>query len=272
VVRGGVGEGRGFLLANLSVGLLTDPKVLKLARVVPDEGERACTILVYLQTVLQSWQDGRRLSVAEAEGVWEPTRARCEALRTVGLIDDEERVPESAWEKYYGPALERSEKRSKAGRKGGLASARTRAQGSGDAPDKPKRRSGDAPSRSRRRSTKGEAAPNLTPADHPSPKGEAGGGRVGQRVEIAPTRPAVHMERLAEADTHDLEVMLHQLPEADGRRRALRAELAGRRDAGAHRSEGSDLTTVAESVFAELGFRDQAAGKPDLSPVAEADA
>ena len=72
---------RGFLLANIDVNLLADPKMLKLARLVPEEGERACTILVYLQTVLQSWHDGRRLTVEEAEGLWAPTLDRIEADR-----------------------------------------------------------------------------------------------------------------------------------------------------------------------------------------------
>ena len=240
MVRSSVGEGRGFLLANLSVGLLTDPKVLKLARLVPDEGELACTILVYLQTVLQSWQDGRRLSVAEAEGVWEPTVARCGALRTVGLIDDEERVPESAWEKYYGPALERSEKRSKAGRKGGRASARARGQRSGAAPAKPRRGSSDASAKPQQRSTDGVAAPNLT-ADPPSPKGEAGGGRVGQRVVAAPTRPPVSMDRLSEAETRAIEAMLDGLSENDARYRKLKAELERRREATRPPVENADL-------------------------------
>jgi hypothetical protein len=145
---------RGFQLANIDVGLLADPKFLKLLRLVPDDGERACAILIYLQTVLQSWQDGRRLTVAEAEGLWEATPERIKALVAARLIDAEHRILESAWERFYVPALERAEQRREAGRKGGVASGKGR-----------KQRSSDASATQRRPSNAGRASPDLTPAD-----------------------------------------------------------------------------------------------------------
>ncbi len=111
---------KGFLLANMDVGLLTDPKLLRLGKLLPDEGERACAITVYIQTVLQSWHDGQRLTIEEAEGLWEPTPERIAALVAAKLVDAEHRIPEKAWVTYYVPALERSERRRASGRQGGL--------------------------------------------------------------------------------------------------------------------------------------------------------
>jgi DNA modification methylase len=110
---------RGFQLANVDVGILQDPKMVRLTKLVRDDGECAITILVYEQTMFESWRVGERVTAAEAEILWEPTQARVVVLKKVGLLDDEGRVTESAWEKYYGAALARSQQRSEAGRKGG---------------------------------------------------------------------------------------------------------------------------------------------------------
>lgn len=166
---------RGFQLANVDVGVLQDPKVIKLAKHVPDEGERACTILVYLQTMLESWRVGARVTAVEAEILWEPSEERVTALRRVGLLTDDGRVTESAWEKYYGPALERSERRRESGRKGGIASATGRKRGSSTASAGLQHRSSD-----------GEASLDLTPADPPSPRS---GGRAGASISRRPDRP-----------------------------------------------------------------------------------
>jgi hypothetical protein len=87
---------RGFQLANVDVGILQDPKFTKLMKVVPDEGERAYVILVYFQTMLESWRVGDRVTAVEAEILWEPTDERIAALRTVGLLDEDGRVTASA--------------------------------------------------------------------------------------------------------------------------------------------------------------------------------
>lgn len=217
---------RGFQLANVDVGILQDPKMIKLAKYVPDEGERAYTELIYFQTMLESWRVGERVTALEAEILWEPTDGRVAALQKVGLLTDDGRVTESAWATYYGAALERSERRRTAGKKGGLASGRRRKQSSTSA------------SASLQQSSSGASAkPNLTPADPPSPEGEAGGGRAGLRVMDAPARPPVHMNHLDEADTAAIETMLRNLSAGDGRRRQLQAELESRRTADRQRSD-----------------------------------
>jgi hypothetical protein len=230
---------RGFQLANVDVGILQDPKMVKLIKLVPDEGERAATVLVYEQTMLESWRVGERVTATEAEILWEATEARVSVLQRVGLLDDEGRVTESAWEKYYGAALRRIEKRSSAGRMGGLASWSKRKRSSSDASPPPERPSSN-----------GRAAVNLTPADPPSPKGEAGKGRVGQRSN-APTRPPVLMDRLEDAETGSLEVMLRDLPDNDGRRGPIEAELSRRLASGIRAPP--DLREEAEAIFGELG-------------------
>jgi len=232
---------RGFQLANVDVGILQDPKCVKLIKLVPDEGERASTMLVYEQTMFESWRVGERVTASEAEILWEPTETRVAALQKVGLLDDEGRVTESAWDKHYGEALRRIEQRREAGRIGGHASAAKRKHGSPAASPPPKRRRSN-----------GEAPPNLTPADPPSPKGEAGVGRAGQRL-VAPARPPVLMDRLGEAETESLEVMLRGLPENDGRRGPIEAELLRRRAVGIR--EPPDLRDPAQAIFGELGAK-----------------
>ena len=62
---------RGFQLANLDVGLLADPKFLKLVALVPDEGERACTTLVdarYCDVVVARWETFTGLTAEKAVG------------------------------------------------------------------------------------------------------------------------------------------------------------------------------------------------------------
>ena len=148
---------QGFLLANIDVGLLTDPKLLRLGELVPDEGERACTIVVYLQTVLQSWHDGQRLTVEEAEGSGSPPLSASSALAAMA---HRRRAPRSQLgvEHYYVPALERSQRRSRAGPSGRPCQRQEAQARSSDASAPPERSRRDA-----------AAPPDLTPADTPSP-------------------------------------------------------------------------------------------------------
>ena len=48
------------------------------------------------------------------------------ALRTVNLIDEESRLPESAWTSWYTPAFNRREKRKESGAEGGRRSWQSR--------------------------------------------------------------------------------------------------------------------------------------------------
>jgi hypothetical protein len=48
-----------------------------------------------------SWHDGQRLTVVEAEGLWEPGPERIEGLKAAQLIDAKSRILVSGWETYY---------------------------------------------------------------------------------------------------------------------------------------------------------------------------
>lgn len=79
----------------------------RLAQRLRDDGAFGCAVFVWMATLLGSWREGRRLTASEAES-WVPaTEERIGALRDVGLLDDEGRIPAHAWDRYYGPAHDR---------------------------------------------------------------------------------------------------------------------------------------------------------------------
>ena len=113
-----------FARADIDTGLLTDAKVLRLFRREPD-AYRA-QLIVYLATVLSSWREGRRLTAVEAEGLEEVTDDTVEVLQADFLLDAEGRVPDHAWQRWFGPASERRDKRRQSGSLGGTVAAERR--------------------------------------------------------------------------------------------------------------------------------------------------
>jgi hypothetical protein len=114
----------GFATANIDVGIAHDPKVLALARRLKDPLQTAAHLALYLTLVFETWSRGDRATLEEAcPGWWtdelEPVAAN---LRVVGLIDEETRLPEHAFEAWYRPAWERRQKRKDSGAEGGRRS------------------------------------------------------------------------------------------------------------------------------------------------------
>ena len=98
---------------------LWDERVRLLRAEAPDEGEAAIRTLAYLSLVLTSWQDGKRQTIRAAFSPSVATDERVDALRDVGLIDVEGRIPETTWSSWFQPAVDRREHRRTAGSKGG---------------------------------------------------------------------------------------------------------------------------------------------------------
>lgn len=112
----------GFQTADMDVGLLEDGKFRLVWRRLQDPALMCQATTLYVAAVLGSWQAGSRLPLGETMPMWlDPAPAVLAALREVGLIDDESKIPERAWQAWYGPAHRRREERIESGRKGGLS-------------------------------------------------------------------------------------------------------------------------------------------------------
>jgi hypothetical protein len=107
----------GMRVAEISVLLLQDPKVVRLKRLGGDSAQ-----LAFVRFLLTCWQWGERLSVDDQE----PDHAA--SIREVDLVDEDGCIRESAWDDWYGVRLRALEAAREAGRRGGLASAEARLQ------------------------------------------------------------------------------------------------------------------------------------------------
>jgi hypothetical protein len=96
----------GFERMDVSCSIDDDPKFRALARRYPDLFAVAFT--AYIGVMARSWLQGERLTTEEA---WPPLlpygQAAVDALRDVGLLDAETRIPPGAWERHFGAAFER---------------------------------------------------------------------------------------------------------------------------------------------------------------------
>jgi hypothetical protein len=110
----------GFSIADIDVGFLRDLKVRWLRQYIPDDA--AATTIVYIAVVLSSWEEGFRLSIAEADSPEDATPERIAALQTAELLDADGRIPLRAWESWFRPAWERRNEK----RKGGIEGNRRR--------------------------------------------------------------------------------------------------------------------------------------------------
>lgn len=96
----------GFAIMDISTSLVEDPKFRTLARRHP--AQLAAAGWAYVGLLATSWREGERLTLEEGWPVllpWDPEAA--EALREVGLVDDETRVPGSVWDGWFGVAFQR---------------------------------------------------------------------------------------------------------------------------------------------------------------------
>lgn len=118
-------RGAGFEVADTDSGMLSDPKVLALARRLHDSTRTGAAIALYDATRLASWRDGARLTLDETVPGWwlDPVDDLAAALVAVGLLDSERRIPVHAWEGWYGPARDRRQRLRDLGARGGRAKA-----------------------------------------------------------------------------------------------------------------------------------------------------
>lgn len=114
----------GFPIADVDVRLLDDAKFRALWRRLRDPGGMYQATTLYLSVILASWSAGERVTLNEAVPTWaDPYEGIVAELEAVGLIDADGRLPEHAWDGWFGPAHARREERREAGRRGGLARA-----------------------------------------------------------------------------------------------------------------------------------------------------
>ncbi len=226
ITEGPIDRDLGLMRADIDVHLLHDPKMLRLLQHIPDERERAITVVVYLETLLASWREGRRLSAEEAAGLWGVTPDRMTTLATVGLLDAEGRIPGHAWARWFERPRPKSNSAGRRARKAGLRSGvvRARKAASNDGGSKPS---------SNGRSTNVQRPPTVAEPSQPPPPTVADGVGVAGPMG-GPPRRRVDMNDLEAADSEAIEIMLARLPEQDGRRRRLKDEL--------HRREGEGST------------------------------
>jgi len=126
----------GFDVADTDTGLMADPKVLVLARRLRDSSRTGAALALYESVRLASWKAGRRLTLDESLPGWwlDPVDELAEHLVAVGLLDAERRIPEHAWEGWFGPALDRKlESRRKAIFGGLVSRGMTQAQANAEA-------------------------------------------------------------------------------------------------------------------------------------------
>ena len=115
----------GFDVADMATGHLDDPKVKALWReLAPDQNRMSRALMLHFATLLASWRQGCRVTVDEAVPVWlEPDAELVAALVSTKMLD---RIPARSWKGWFGPAWDRREARREAGRRGGIASGKTR--------------------------------------------------------------------------------------------------------------------------------------------------
>lgn len=115
----------GFAIADTDTAMLSDPKVVALARLLRDPVRTAAAVTLYEAVRLASWRAGCRLTLAEAVPGWwlDPWDDLAAALVASTLLDAEQRIPEHAWRGWFEPAWQRREAYRELGRRGGLARA-----------------------------------------------------------------------------------------------------------------------------------------------------
>jgi hypothetical protein len=96
----------GFARADVDVGFMHDPKIVALARRLRDPERTMVASGIYLAAVLASWHAGRRVTLEEAAPAWfmgDPVEHLGD-LVAVGLVDEEGRVVEHAFEAWTARA------------------------------------------------------------------------------------------------------------------------------------------------------------------------
>jgi hypothetical protein len=121
------GRERGFQWADIDTGLLRDEKLRRIRRELPQISDRVT--LAYIALILESWAEGKRLTVEEAAPEWlDVSSALVDALRTVKLVDRSGRIPAATWREWYERAAAARERLRCAAQVAGRASAQARVE------------------------------------------------------------------------------------------------------------------------------------------------
>lgn len=117
----------GFAIADVDSSYFDDAKLRDLWRRLKDESAMARAVCLHLSTLVASWRQGERVTLAQAAPLWLDDDAELVAhLQACDLLDAECRVPSDAFDRWFGAAVARRDVRRSAGRAGGLASAKQR--------------------------------------------------------------------------------------------------------------------------------------------------
>jgi hypothetical protein len=145
----------GFAVADMDSGYFDDAKMRDLWHALNDADRMARAICLHSATLLASWRQGCRVTVAQAIPLWLPADADLvTALKVAKLLDRYGKIPPESWQRWFGAAYSRREVRRESGRAGGLAAAQRRALPGEHPPKRAQRRysvarANDKPSRTR---------------------------------------------------------------------------------------------------------------------------
>lgn len=109
----------GFSRADIDSAIFDDLKFRRLWKRLGHQGLMAEAAVLYMATVLRSWHDGQRAVAEDAVPDWlTPSPESIAALKAVGLLEADHRVPRRAFEGWFRPAWERRERMRSGGRVG----------------------------------------------------------------------------------------------------------------------------------------------------------
>ena len=136
----------GFAVADVDSGYFDDAKMRDLWHALKDADRMARAICLHSATLLASWRQGCRVTVAQAIPLWLPADADLiAALQVAKLLDHYGKIPSESWKRWFGAAYGRREVRRESGRAGGLAAAQRRALPGEHPPKRAQRRYSVAP-------------------------------------------------------------------------------------------------------------------------------
>lgn len=157
----------GFPIADVDSSYFEDGKMRDLWQRLRDPDLMARAVCIHAATLLASWRQGERLTVAQACPLWlEPSEDVIPALKSSHLLDRSTRIPEASFVQWFGAAYARRAGRREIARAGGQASGH-------------KRRTVSEPSVNRQHTVSEPVRPSIpsipsVPTDAPSVPGEDG--------------------------------------------------------------------------------------------------
>jgi hypothetical protein len=137
----------GFDRMDVATSIVDDPKFRTLARVYAQRADYAIAVTAYVGLLALSWREGERLTLEEGWPMLLPYEKRtADAMRAVGLVDEEFRIPEPAWQSWFGSASERRRLGREKQHRADVRRGRTKAPSEPDSPTGSPDRHTDSPS------------------------------------------------------------------------------------------------------------------------------